>query len=510
MLATILFGPMVPAQDAPPTLRFRVTEFVVEGDNPLRPEETEKVLRGFTGQHEGLEGLLAAADALEKHLANAGYAFHRVSLPQQTLVDGVVRLKIVQFRVKRISLKGNQFFDRDNILDSVPGLKVGAAPNTRELSRELDLANAHPSKDLKLTFRDSPEAPGIEAQLKVSDRPVQEFFANLNNTGTKQTGNTRLSLGYQHSNLFNRDLVLTLTGTTSPEKPSRVEQYGINLVAPVYPWSGSLRAYLVDSDVDSGQVADFFDVAGAGRSVGVSYTQKLLRAGALRQSLTLRLEDKHFTSDVNFSGAPIGVDVRSRPLSLRYTGEYPAAWGAGSYYMAYAANLSGGGDNDADAYAASRSGAAQNWDTLRLGATGDYLLPRGWLVHGRLDGQYSDEPLISGEQFGIGGANSVRGFDERALAGDSGAAASLELWGPPMSQSLRLLGFVDLGYRKLEDPLPTDDSSVTLASTGLGLRWSWQEQLSIRADLARVARGAPSLDDGPGDVRAHFSIFFRL
>jgi hemolysin activation/secretion protein len=49
----------------------------------------------------------------------------------------------------------------------------------------------------------------------------------------------------------------------------------------------------------------------------------------------------------------------------------------------------------------------------------------------RADGQWASEPLISNEQFTAGGVNSVRGYDEGQVSGDTGWHASLELKTPP-------------------------------------------------------------------------------
>jgi hemolysin activation/secretion protein len=49
-----------------------------------------------------------------------------------------------------------------------------------------------------------------------------------------------------------------------------------------------------------------------------------------------------------------------------------------------------------------------------------------WLTTLRADGQWTSEPLISNEQFGAGGVNSVRGYREGEVFGDNGWRVSLE------------------------------------------------------------------------------------
>jgi hemolysin activation/secretion protein len=54
-----------------------------------------------------------------------------------------------------------------------------------------------------------------------------------------------------------------------------------------------------------------------------------------------------------------------------------------------------------------------------------------WTTIIRVDGQWASEPLISPEQFGAGGINSVRGYPEGDVFGDDGWHLSLEQQTPP-------------------------------------------------------------------------------
>ncbi|HEY5701288.1 MAG TPA: ShlB/FhaC/HecB family hemolysin secretion/activation protein [Gammaproteobacteria bacterium] len=85
----------------------------------------------------------------------------------------------------------------------------------------------------------------------------------------------------------------------------------------------------------------------------------------------------------------------------------------------------------------------------------------------------ANEPLIAGKQYGVGGVTSVRGYDEREVTGDTGYAASMEVWSPPIAFDIRALAFGDIGYRKNQNPLPGESEYSNLGSFGLGLRWSY-------------------------------------
>ncbi len=106
-----------------PQVRFTVERFVVEGDNPFSEKRTQKVLHPFLGAHQGLTRLEAAAAALEASLKKKGYAFTRVVIPPQKLKDGVVRLKVLAFKLDQVTIEGNKRFSDENILASLPALE---------------------------------------------------------------------------------------------------------------------------------------------------------------------------------------------------------------------------------------------------------------------------------------------------------------------------------------------------------------------------------------------------
>ena len=57
---------------------------------------------------------------------------------------------------------------------------------------------------------------------------------------------------------------------------------------------------------------------------------------------------------------------------------------------------------------------------LRPSFSQEFAFYTNWVTTFRADGQWASEPLISIEQFGAGGVNSVRGYHEGEVFGDTG------------------------------------------------------------------------------------------
>jgi len=508
LLAWLFFSHNIAIASEIPKVRFSVESFVLEGENPLPEGETRRIFEPFLGEHEGLDRIEKASQALQQALHDKGYTFHQVIVPPQRVMEGVIKLKILTFKLDKVAIAGNEHFSDENILASVPFLQPGQTPNTLEVARSLKFANEHPAKHLAVFIRDSEEPESINARVETQDIRPQQFFSSLSNTGDRATGHTRLSLGYQHSNLFDRDHIMTLSYTTSPGHFSDVRQWGGHYRLPLYRQCAGLTMFYTHSKMDQGTVGEFFDVSGKGSFAGVSLDYMLSPLADYSHKMDFGVQDKLFENDTSFSGTLIGTDVRSRPLSIRYTGRWEKTKGSGGFYLEYARNLGGGGNNNPESYLANRAGADLRWDIFRFGVDIDRILPRNFLLRARLTGQESDEPLISGEQFGLGGVSSIRGFEEREVSGDSGQQLNVEIWSPPLSLNTRILGFVDMGRKYLDEPIPGQDNRNSLASIGLGLRWQWKTNLSLSLDGAYVTNGAYTT--GSGDEKLHFNLFYRF
>ncbi len=490
-------------------ISFTVDEWIIEGDNPLTSPVSQRILAPYLGEQTGLDGLQKAAADLEKQMVDDGYTFYRVVLPPQSIESGTVRLQVFPFVVEDVTIEGNEHHSDENIRASLPELREGESPNAVKLSRNLGLANLNSSKRAKLTFGASDQQGQLNARIEVADRDPGRFYLWANDTGNEETGNYRLGAGYQNANFLGRDHNLTATFTTSPSQPDDVQQYGATWRIPHYASNGLFNLLAIRSDADSGRIAGF-SVKGSGEVLGLGYSKVLKRHGDYRQIATLSVADKFFDSDVAFSGQAIGVDVRSRPLRLDYQGEIKRDTATTKFNFAVVGNLSGGSMNDDASYAAARAGAEQGWSLFRFNANAQRTF-NGHTFNIYLDGQYTDEPLISGEQFGIGGVHSTRGFREREYSGDRGIRLGFELLSPKWKNGLRIGWFLEGASTENLNPQPGEIERQDISSTGLITTWQWGRSLQVDAHFAYVLDVSDESMIGAtkkGDERVHFNVTY--
>jgi len=496
--------------NAAPDATFEVTGFEVMGDNPLNADATQAALRPFVGPNQDIYKLEAAREALAEAIRSAGLGLYRVVLPPQDAV-GTIKLTVTKIPLVAINVAGEKYFSEANIRASLPALVVGDTPDMRIVARDLELANDDTAKHTALRFGEAPDGSGIVANVDVTDKSPWSLTVGANNTGDPaEGGETRILAYLQYANLFNLDQTLGFAYTTAPNDTSGVKQYGIYYKAPIYAWGGVVSASHSYSTTSSGALGSGQVITGAGTIDGIAYTQLLSPIGAYKSSLALGLDDKLFRSPTLDQAQLTGGDVRSRPISLAYTGNYEANWGTSNFNIEIDHNLGSGSHNDEQSYNANRVGANNDWNALRVNYSLGVPLPRGFALNVRLVGQYSSDALIQGEEFGLGGASSIRGAEERAVVGDSGASSSLELYTPDLGYNVKLLAFSDNGFVTRHDPVVGQSSRDQLQSLGVGLRWTYLQSAQFALDYGYIVHGSEYPTIPSGTQRLHANLLYTF
>lgn len=490
---------------------FEIGRFEVAGDTQLGAAPIAQLLSPFTGKARHFSDVQQAMQSLEDAYHARGYSLVRVILPEQELNQGTVRLVVTQPRIGSVQIAGNTVFDDANIRHSVPALREGQSPNLRSISSSLRLANENPSKKTTLSLQNAPNGDEVNATLQVVDEKPWTVGLALDNAGSEQTGRTQLTAQFQYANVAGLDHALSLQYTTTLEQPSQVGVYGVGYHIPLYAWGDALDFYGSYSDVNSGQVsagAFNLQISGKGSVLGGRYTHHLTNPGEYSSRLGAGLEQKAFQNNVDYLGTQLGSDVTVRPLSLMYAADWTLPSSTTSYYLAAVRNVPGGDHGSDSDFARLRSGAPAGYSLLRYGLNHIRPLPADWQLRVALNGQISRDALIPGEQFGAGGAASVRGYTERAIADDQGAMANLELYTPGLcgnpTTQCRLLAFFDTANVTRNNPLPGERTDTSISSAGFGLRLSVGKLLAAQMDVGQVL--TDGLGQSRGDTRVHLKM----
>ena len=248
LLLSIAFGVHAQADppEDPPTPRFDVFEYRVEGNSVLPPERIERAVYPFLGEQRTVADVESARVALEAAYRNAGYGTVVVDTPEQRITDGVVTLQVLQAPVSRLRVVGAQYYSQGRILDKVPALAEGTVPYFNVVTEQLATVNRSADRRVTPLLRPG-KAPGTtEVDLTVEDKSPLHGSLELNNRYSADTTKSRLQASLRYDNLWQLEHSIGVQVQVSPEDTNQVKVFSGTYTVPT--GSGLLIASAIRSD----------------------------------------------------------------------------------------------------------------------------------------------------------------------------------------------------------------------------------------------------------------------
>lgn len=539
--------PAVATSQAAAPVQFQVEKFEVSGNTLVADSQVQKALARYTGKQD-LTGVNNAVDAVKALYQAAGYAAVVVSLPEQTIADGTVRINVIEGKLGQVLVSGQSHFSRDNILASVPSLHPGTTPNLVWVDTEAQLANENPAKNIRVVFQPGMKTGEVDALVSATEQPPQQWTLSADNTGRPSQGTVRSALSYQHANVMDKDHVLKLRLETSLSRPSDNVVTSGSYRVPLYGHPASVEftaSYSNARNRATPTAAGDLNFSGQGTSFGARYQWNVPRSGETRHQFAVGMDMRHYNNTCTIgnlgsegcgnAGASVGV----RPVTFSYIANNPGLFNAGVHLSGNL--LPGGHHGNAAAFEASRPGATARYWVLRGNWQSTHQITEQQSIGVRASAQQTPHALVSAEQFGVGGVGTVRGYQERELVGDQGLAASLEWtsnltsvfassqavdkpdaaaaglwqqwfpeWGLPSGHSLHGSVFLDAGQvsNRLGTACMPGSSRCSLAGVGVGLQWAGNRRWLLRTDLARALKAGPTTPNGDTRLHVSYSLVF--
>lgn len=491
-------------------VHFEIRRFAVTGNTLLPQPGIDAALAPFVGANRQFADVQRALEALEDAYRRAGYGIVRVMLPPQEMTDGVVEFRVIEAKLGKVAIEGNQYFGAENVRRSLPAITEGTPPNSADLAVQLQMANENPAKQTAALLRAGAANDEVDAVIRIRDERPWKVVATLDNSGDGATGDHRVGLGFQHANVTQRDDVLNVQAITSPGHEDDVKIFGAGYRVPLYALNSVIDLVAGYSSVNSGTVQGLFDVSGKGTIYSARWTYHLPRLAEYEHKASLGYNWGEYKSRVLSGAISLVPDYRLSPLSLTYSGLWRAPRAEFGFHATQARNIPGGTDGGQATFDALRVGAPDDYALTRAGFNQVLALPADLRLQLAISGQYTRDPLLAAEQFGLGGPGSVRGYQSRSFTGDRGYSGQVEFHSPDVgrafgfeSVSLRALVFYDWGEVSRLLPQAGELASKRASSAGVALLFGDSRHWNLRADYADV------LDPvGIGELLQRFTFSF--
>jgi hemolysin activation/secretion protein len=489
--------------------KIEVRKFIIDGaqDHPalnLYISEAEALVEAEIKRNpEGLTigQLQVAADQITNYYRQKGFIIATSFIPEQTVVDGIVTISVLEGILGKVVVEGNSNYSESRI--KKPFIDLIGKPLLKDsIERSLLTLMDYPGLSVTGLFSPGTEIGTADLTIKVDDEDLFSGKLSLTNYGSEYVGEYQTRADFTFNNITRAadSLTLSLLQSFHPD----LMRFGS--LSYTRPLSNNYAIGIEASfnDFSIGEEFKALDIEGNSAYESAYIERVFLKNRTTNLKSELRLSGKQSESK---SGSGTLSEDKLTVASASLVGDRVWGFGQGGisvFNLRYShgiGNFLGSMDSTNDSLSSRQGGSGEYAGAEFQKIEADYShlqkLSKNTFALLRLQGQWSDDTLVSLEQFSIGGPESVRAYSPSEFLMDSGYFSSLELFfkfpelaknshffGKPLGEILQFSIFVDNAGGSLNDPLIIDDENINLTGAGAGVRFDFSEQLSASLTVA--------------------------
>jgi hemolysin activation/secretion protein len=487
---------------------FDIREIQVDGNTVLESVDIEAVMEFFVGEGRSAADVDGARAALEKLYRELGYHTVSVTIPRQTIQDGIVMLQVNETTVARTVVEGGDYTSIAQVKKEVPSLAPGTVPRMQDVQEDMVYANRLATRRVTPELGPGREPGTLDVKLKVEDDLPVGGSLGWNNEHARGTSPARMSAGVSYDNLFQLGHSLNLLYMTAPQRTDDGTTWSLSYNAPLPEptWNLGLSLLKTDSEIPLGASADALT---DNLTVGFSASKRLgSRIENWYPTLSFGADFKNYKSSTVIRSPQGSLKLETPldylPFNLTFLGSYYGDRHRVDGNIAAVFTVAAIGSDETELEQA-RFGADGQSLYLRGSLQDRIRLPKGFSLVAKLTGQITGQALLPAEKLSMGGADSVRGYFESEISADRGIAGSLELRLPSLPEIYadrkwaawltELQPYLFLDGARLTDHSPFIDADTprgfTLASAGAGLSARLREYASLDLVWSQVLHDVP-------------------
>ncbi len=291
--------PQAPAPAATDGVRVSVKAFRISGNTLISEPELQAVLAPWVGRELAFTELQQAANAVAEAYRKRGW-FARPQLPAQDVSSGIISINIIEGKLGAVRIDDGGKELRTNlgmVSDTMTARqKPGDPLNLDDLERSSNILNDTPGVAVATILAPGKEAGESDAIVKVQDKSLIAGTAQLDNTGSRSTGELKLSLSLSIDNPSGKGDQIAASANDSEGSTYLKISYSI----PV--GSDGLRVGVNVSDLKYRLVGDDFaslKSKGDAQTIGVNASYPLLRSSTQNIALAGALDRKTYYNEAN-------------------------------------------------------------------------------------------------------------------------------------------------------------------------------------------------------------------
>lgn len=486
LMGGALAAPMAWADAPSPAPKVLVSGVTFEGNHTYTSATLSGLIASEIGKPMTLKQIRELAEQVADFYHRHGYRLVKVVVPQQTFGnDKPVKLVVLEGQLGKIVIQGNRRYAASRIRAALSayGVEEGQPIRLSRVERALTSLNRQSGITTKATLRPGTEQGYTDLQIDVQEAPRVNGSVEVNNYGSKDTGRYRVIPHVEFQNLTGRGDDLNLIAMKSLGSGDAHFEYG-DYQTPVNAHGMSVEVYASGGNVNVGRDFKVLDIKGDSTSAGIGLHQDQILSARTILTYSAWLEGTDLKQKM--LGTTV-ADDKVRKLRLGVKLDHSDLFGRTLLSMDLHQGLGehlGGMQNDSTQSSRSYAGADNRFTKITFDFTRIQRLNARTVVIPRLYGQYAFEPLVSSEQWAIGGVNSVKGHPPSVYSGDSGFTASVEARYDLFSDNHRyqLIGGLSHGRVYIRKPFIGQASEEHISGISVGVMATPVKPLELRLD----------------------------
>ena len=474
------------APQATADTQFDLAGVVIDGSTVFTPADFAPLYQSLVGKQVSLADMYRLRDAISAKYRSAGYVLSQASLPPQTIAGGVVHLTVIEGYIDHVTVDDAALDPRGLIAATAANVTRSRPLRAQDLERAILLINDIPGVSASTVLKPS-DRPGASDLAITVSRQAVSGQAGVDNRGSQAIGPVQFFAGLSFNSLLGLDEQTSLLFATAA--PTRELVYFSARHEQVLNPQG-LRLILSGSFNHSqpGGAIAALDARGRGTVVSVELVGPVIRTRAKTLKLGLGLTAMNTSTDllsvrfsqdrVRFASASASYDFSDEALGSRTPASTLLRVELDQGLSIFNASANGSA-------LLSRANGRSDFTSLSGELTRIQSLGRGASVALSAAGLYAFVPLLSSQQFGLGGRRFGRGYEPSELTGDNGISYSIEprfdLSGLIPAGHPQLYTFYEGGTVWQKQPLAGQAARESLSSVGGGVRFELGRYL--RADV---------------------------
>ncbi len=416
-----------------------------------------------------------------------------IQVPEQDVTGGVLQLLVIQGKLGRVCAVGNRWTPSCR-LENYIRLQSGGDIDENIVIADLSFMNHNPFRRTDVVYTPGAFPGTTDIELLTEDRRPFRLYLGAENTGVTSTDRNRLLAGFNWGNVFGLDHVFSYQYTASPDF-HKFQAHTVQYTAPL-PIRHILVAFGGVSFVHPRIPFEHMRSHGYGVQGSTRYNIPLKPTQSYLHELSFGFDFKRTNNTVEFSEGPIifGSNVNLTQLVVGYNGAWERYCSKttvdGEFFWSPGKWISDQSNKD---FQSLRAFAKNNYVYGKLCLTHIIKILNGYSLSLIGKGQLSSHNLLPSEEFGLGGYESVRGYDEREENADNALLLRAELRTPVWhlikkanckpKDELQLLLFFDYALGSSHKRIQKEPSSQYLIGAGPGLRYMITPFLTARVDF---------------------------